>query len=214
MTPLQVSCWRGKFLQQAHSDTHSTINLYPVLCPKVNLIQPTWSAYLYHLVFLIWYPHSLVFLIWYPCAVISAFPCFPYMVPMCRYFLIWQYCPLFWVWRCYGLLWTLHCPKDRYCDVTMIWPLLICWISADVSETPDNALTTWMHGDYRLSIDRFFVGFNAICCTFLRNNLIYIEGHNCRLSTVPGLFNKCSGLRPSDTLSSRWLDWRRHARVG
>ena len=113
---------------------------------------------------------------------------------------------LFWVWRCYGLLWTLHCPKDCYCDVTMIWPLLFRRIRADVRETPDNALTTRMHGDYRLSIDRFFVGFNAICCTFLRNNLIYIEGCNCRLSTVPGLFNKCSVLRPLDTSSSRWLD--------
>ena len=47
---------------------------YPVLCPKLTLIQPTWSAYPYHLVFLIWYPYSLVFLIWYP------FPLFPYMV--------------------------------------------------------------------------------------------------------------------------------------
>ena len=96
----------------------------------------------------------------------------------------------------------------------MIWPLLFRRIRADVSETPDNALTTRMHGDYRLSIDKFFVGFNAICYTFLRNNLIYIEGRKCRLSTVPGLFNKCSGLRPSDILSSRWLGWRRHARVG
>ena len=66
---------------------------------------------------------------------------------------------------------------------------------------------------YRLSIDKFFVGFNAICYTFLRNNLIYIEGRNCRLSRVPGLFNKCLGLRHSDTLSSRWLGWRRHAHV-
>ena len=33
-----------------------------------------------------------------------------------------------------------------------------------------------MHGDYRPSIDRFFVGFNAICYAFLRNNPIYIEG--------------------------------------
>ena len=44
-----------------------------------------------------------------------------------------------------------------------------------------------MHGDYRPSIDRFFVGFNVVCYTFLQNNLIYIEGRNCRLSTVPGL---------------------------
>ena len=148
---------------------------------------------------------------------VSVFPCFPYMVSICPYFLIW-YSPLFWVWRCYGLLWTLHCHKDRYCDVTMIWPLLFHGIHADVSETPNNALTTQMHGDYRLDridwIDRFFVGFNVICYAFLRNNPIYIEGRNCSFSTVPVLFNKCSGLRSSDTLSSWWLGWRRHALVG
>ena len=101
-----------------------------------------------------------------------------------------------WVWRCYGLLWTLHCPNDHYYDVTMIWPLLSHGVHADVSETPDNALTTRMHGDY---VDRFFVGFSAICYTFLTNNPIYIEERNCRLSTVPGSFDKCSGLRPSRT---------------
>ena len=47
------------------------IHFYPVLCPKLTLIQPTWSAYPYHLVFLIWYPYSLVFLIWYPYALTS-----------------------------------------------------------------------------------------------------------------------------------------------
>ena len=95
---------------------------------------------------------------------------------------------------------AMDSPLSHYCDVTMIWPLLFHGIRADVSETPDNALTTRVHGDY---IDIFFVGFNAICYTFLRNNPIYIEGHNYRLSTVPGSFNKCSGLRPSpasDTL--------------
>ena len=47
--------------------------VYPVLCPKLTLIQPTWSAYPYHLVFLIWYPYSLVFLIWYPYALTSLY---------------------------------------------------------------------------------------------------------------------------------------------
>ena len=124
---------------------------------------------------------------------VSVFPCFPYMVSICPYFLIWQYNPLFWVWSCYGLLWTLHCHKDRYCDITMIWPLLFHGIRADVSETPNNALTTRMHGDHRLSIDRFFVGFNAICYTFLGNNPTYIERRNCRLSTVPGFMQKMLG---------------------
>ena len=43
---------------------------------------------------------------------------------------------MFLVWHCNRLLWTLHCPKDRYCDVTMIWLLLFHRIRADVSETP------------------------------------------------------------------------------
>ena len=47
--------------------------LYPVLCPKLTLIQPTWSAFPYHLVFLIWYPYSRVFLIRYPYALISLY---------------------------------------------------------------------------------------------------------------------------------------------
>ena len=143
------------------------IYIYPVLCLNLTLIQPTWSAYPYHLVFLIWYPYSFFVLIWYPYALTSLYGntahCSGYGVPM----------------GCYG-----H--KDCYCDVTLIWPLLF-------------------HGIRE---------FNAICYAFLRNNPIYIEGRNCGFSTVPVLFNKCSGLRPSDTLSSWWLGWRRHARVG
>ena len=94
-------------------------------------------------------------------------------------------------------------------------PLLRRHNDMTVIVSPDTpGRCTQMHGDYRLSIDKFFVGFNVICYTFLRNNLIYIGGRNCRLSTVPGLFNKCSGLWPSDTLSGRWLGWRCHACVG
>ena len=40
--------------------------------------------------------------------------------------------PLFWIGRCYGLLWTLHCPNGRYCDVTMINPLLFHGIRPDL----------------------------------------------------------------------------------
>ena len=47
--------------------------IYLVLCPELTLIQPMWSAYPYHLVFLIWYPYSLVFLIWYPYALNSLY---------------------------------------------------------------------------------------------------------------------------------------------
>ena len=173
-----------------------SLQFYPVLCPKLTLIQPTWSAYPYHLVSLIWYPYSLVFLIWYPYALISLYG----NAAHC------SGCGI--VMGCYGLSIV-----PRTVIVTSQWYDHYCFVGYERTWA-DNALTTRMHGDYRLSIDKFFVGFNAICYTFLQNNLIYIEGRNCRLSTVPGLFNKCSGLRPSDILSSRWLGWRRHARVG
>ena len=67
-----VSVHKGSVMQKA-SLCHDIIRLYPVLCPKLTLIQPTWSAYPYHLVFLIWYPYSLVFLIWYPYAPTSLY---------------------------------------------------------------------------------------------------------------------------------------------
>ena len=110
---------------------------------------------------------------------------------------------------CYGLSIV---PKGRYCDVPIIWPLMFHEIREAVGETPDNALTTRMHGDYRVSIVRFFVVFNAICETFLWNNRIYIEGRNCMLSTVPGLLKNARA--PLDILSSWWIGWRRHACMG
>ena len=108
-----------------------------------------------------------------------------------------------------------RCTVPRAATVASQWLDRYCIKEhAHKSETLDKALTTWMHRDYRLSIDIFFIGSNAICYTFLGNNTIYIKGRNCRLSTVPGLFNKCSGLRPSDTLSCWWLGWQRHACMG
>ena len=102
---------------------------------------------------------------------------------------------MFWVWCCYGLLWTLHCPL-LWChnDMTVIVSRNTRGRERDTQQRLDNANARRMH---RLSIDRFFVRFNAICNTFLRNNPIYIEGHNCSSSTVPVLFNKCLVLRPS-----------------
>ena len=41
MTPLQVSCWRGKFLQQAENGTPSIINLYTM----EQSALPTWVSY-------------------------------------------------------------------------------------------------------------------------------------------------------------------------
>ena len=90
-------------------DTYMYMNIYPVLWPKLTLIQPTWSAYPYHLVFLIWYPYSLVFLIWYPYAPTSLYGntahCSGYGVAM----------------GCYGLLIVTRTAivtsqwYDRYC---------------------------------------------------------------------------------------------------
>ena len=40
--------------------------------------------------------------------------------------------------RSYGLPWTLHCPMGRYCDVTLLWPVLFHGIRADLSGTPIN----------------------------------------------------------------------------
>ena len=127
---------------------------------------------------------------------------------------------MFWVWRCYGLLWTLHCPKDRYCDVTMIWPLLFHGIRTDVSETPDNALTTRMHGDYRLSTERFFVGFNAICYTSLRNNPIYILRdafvgyvHSLGYSIKAGAFGLRTPYRVGGLASDVMRAWVSHSLV-
>ena len=54
-------------------NTHIYIYIYPVLCPKLTLIQPTWSAYPYHLVFLLWYSYFRIFLIWYPYAPTSLY---------------------------------------------------------------------------------------------------------------------------------------------
>ena len=73
---LQIMCYlcrERRFQLSIGCGYTRVIYIYPVLCPKLTLIQPTWSAYPYHLVFLIWYPYSLVFLIWYPYAPTSLY---------------------------------------------------------------------------------------------------------------------------------------------
>ena len=150
--------------------------------------------------YLIWYPYSLVFLIWYPYALVSLYGntahCSGCDVAM----------------DCYGLSIVLRTAivTSQWYDMTVIVSRNTRRRERDTRQRLDKA-NAWRLQTY---IGRFFVWFNAICYTFLRNNLIYIEGRNCRLSTVPGLFNKCSGLRPSDTLPSQWFGWRHHARVG
>ena len=89
---------------------------------------------------------------------------------------------MFCVWRCYGLLWTLYCPKDRYYDVTMVWPLLFHEIRAHVTEILDNSLKTRMHSDHRISVDRFFVGFliyefSRMATRLQSKNNVYTEAY-------------------------------------
>ena len=108
------------------------MHMYPVHCAKLTLIQPTWSAYPYHLVFIIWYPYSLVFLIGYPYTLVSLY----------GNTADWSGCGVAMGW--YGLSIV---PRPAIA-------LLFRRIRADVSETPHNALTTRMHDDHRLSIDR------------------------------------------------------------
>ena len=161
-----------------------TFLFYPVHCAKRTLIQPTRSAHPYHLIFLIWYPYSLVFFIWYPYALTSL----------------------------YGN--TAHCSGYGVAGAAMDsqWYDLYCLM--EYARTwARHPTTPWQREctaiTYFQSIDSLkdSMRFVPYFCE------MYIEGRNCRLSTVPGLFNKWSGLRSSDTLSSRWLGLRRHARM-
>ena len=99
----------------------------------------------------------------FPC-VVSAFPCLLYMVSVfpCFHYMvllpnIWTSRPLFWVRRCYGLPWTLHCPRGRYCDVTMIRPFLFHGIDADLSRISGVAIKDRQLINYLLD-------FKVICC--------------------------------------------------
>ena len=145
-----------------------------------------------------WYPYSLVFLIWYPYALTSLYGntahCSGYGVAM----------------GCHGLFIVTRTAfvtsqwYDRYCfmEYARTW--------ARHPTTPwqreCTAITDCQSIDYLLDSMRFVTHFWEITP--------YIGGCNCSFITVPVLFNKCSGLRPSDTLSSWGLGWRRHARVG
>ena len=182
---LQVARWRPF--------TFSTMLLkkviYPVLCPKLTLIQPTWSAYPYHLVFPIWYPYSLVFLRWYPYALVSLYlniaHCSGDGVAM----------------GCYGLSIV-----PRTAIVTSQWHDRYCF--TEYARTWARHPTTPWQRECMAITD----------CQSIDSKWshIYIEGHNCSSCTVPVLFNKCSGLRPSVARSPYWwwFGWRRHARVG
>ena len=89
----------------------------------------------------------------------------------------------------------------------MIGPLLFHGIRADLSGCPGVTVVD------RQSMNNL-LDFKLIYCMFPLNNSICIIGRNCRSGGVIGVFSKCSGLRPSDTWSSCWLAWRRHANSG
>ena len=116
------------------------LEIYSVHCTKLTLVQPTWSAYLYHFVFLIEYPYSFFFLIWYPYTLVSLYGniahCSGYSIAM----------------GCYGLSMV-----PRSASVTSQWYDCYCITEyADVSKTIDNTFTMPKHGNYRLLINRFY----------------------------------------------------------
>ena len=87
-------------------------------------------------------------------------------------------------------LYGIHMPILPYMVIQPIFlGMALLW--AVIDSTLSQGPLLWRHNDMtvivsRNTLDRFFVGFNAICSTFLRNNPICIEGRNCRLSTVLG----------------------------
>ena len=165
----------------------------------MTLIQPTWSAYPYHLVFLIWYPYSLLFLIWYPYVPTSLYGktahCSGYGVAM----------------GCYGLLIV-----TRTAIVTSQWYDRYCF-TENARAWARHPTTPWQREctaiTDRQSIDSLLDSMRSVT-HFWELTPYILRGAIVVFTTVPVLFNKCSGLRPSDTLSSRWLGWRRHAHVG
>ena len=136
------------------------IDFYPVHCANLTLIQPTGSAYPY--------AHTSLYGV--------HMPLIPYMViqPIVLVMaLLWAAIdsalsqgPLLW----------------RHNDLTVIVSRNTRGQERDTRQRIDNANARRLQ-----TVNRwFFVGFNAICSTFLRNNPICIEGRNCRLITVLG----------------------------
>ena len=64
-----------------------------------------------------------------------------------------------------------------------------------------------------IAVNRIVIGWisDPIWCIFLWNITIYMTGRKSRIGEVLGVFNKCWGLWPLDTLSSWGLGWRHHA---
>ena len=114
--------------------------------------------------------------------------------------------------------------KGHFLDTALLWaandaalsqgPLLWCHIDIDVLWNMHRPEQEPRHGNHGLSIDDLFVGFHSDLLHISVKYSMYITGHNRRLVTVLGVFNKCSGLWPSDTISSWWLGWHRYACTG
>ena len=62
----------------------------------------------------------------------------------------------FWIQHCYELLWTLHCPKGRYCDVTIIRPLLFHGMRTDLRGSPGAAIVDCQSIYYLLDFKRIY----------------------------------------------------------
>ena len=91
--------------------------------------------------------------------------------------------------QCYG-----HCCFTKY---ALTW--------AEQQSTPWQRKLTSIMG--ALSINWFCRTSMRFFCIFLLNNSIYMIGRNCGVGTVIRVFNKCSGLLPSVTLSGWWHSW-------
>ena len=109
-----------------------------------------------------------------------------------------------------------HCSG---CDVAMgcygrsIVPGALLWRHNNMAVFVPLNMRGPERGTYQSSSIFHLLDFDNIRCIFLLNNPIYIISLNCKVGLVFVVVNKCSGLRPWVTLSSRWHGWC-HARRG
>ena len=89
---------------------------------------------------------------------------FPHVIMLPRHLNV--FTPLFWIQHCYELLWTLHCPKGLYCDVTIIRPLLFHGMRTYLRGNPGAAIVDCQSIYYLLD-------FKRICFIFPWNNSTY-----------------------------------------
>ena len=108
-----------------------------------------------------------------------------------------------------------------YLNVKAIVPnTALLWAAMDAALSQGPLL--WRHNDMAVivlqntrgaparrswAVNRLIICWIAICCIVLWNDSIYKVGRKSRLYTLLDIFNKCSGLRPLDTLWNCRLDW-------